>query len=194
MKLFFLSMIILFAMQKANAQKTWTIKDSMTVSRLETMVYHAEVKLKTADDKVSYADSLIQVGNCQLNKGKSQTKKLKDEEKFLRKQYESNRKALQKVALSIDKEKAMKAKEQLKEMNSLYKKDYREVTAKIRSNDQLISNGNRNLEKGKNYSKDYRKKQKEAEEGLITAKGDLDRKMEELNQDQTILTDKGDIE
>ncbi len=194
MKLFFLSMIILFASQIVKAQKTLSAKDSAAITRLENSVTLAEKKLKTADNKISYADSLIQIGTAQLSKGKSQTKELKVEEKFLRKQYESNRKALQRVALSNDKEKAKKAKEQLKEMNTLYKKDYREVISKIRSNDLLISTGDKNFDKGKSYIKDYRKKQKDAEIELVAAKGNLDRKLQELDQDETILSDKGDVE
>ncbi len=166
----------------ANAQKTWTSKDSSAVDKLKRNVLLAETKLKAAQIKVDLADSLVQVGSSQVSEGKTTQKQLKAETKNMDKQHSAERKSFVKLSGSKNRDEAKEAKIELKKIDTQYKTEAKDLANKVKANDKLITTGQRNLDKGKTYTKTYGKTLKENQSAFNNAQDALDYKLDELNQ------------
>jgi hypothetical protein len=166
-----LSMILFFISGKVNAQ---TDKKAAEIKRLETALTTAKKNVAKNERALVVADSLITKGTEQLNESKAETKAIETERKTLDKQYSTQKKPLEKLVNSKDKNEATKAKTDMKALDAKYMADSKALDTRLKDATKKSTTGSANVNKGKTGKKN-------ATDALETSQASLDAAQEKYD-------------
>ena len=126
-----------------------TDRKAAELKNLETGVATAKAKVALNERKLTIADSLITLGTQLVSESKTETKAVEAELKKLDKDNAANQKPLTKLSTSKVKEESIKARADLKALDTQYKLDSKALAARLRDATKKLTTGNSNLTKGK---------------------------------------------
>ncbi|HOP04012.1 MAG TPA: hypothetical protein PL017_04575 [Tenuifilaceae bacterium] len=131
-------------------------------------------KVEAANALIFSADSLIKEGEKMVELAESELKILAQEEKQLSRDIFNDRKPWEKQLRSRDREEVNQAKAELKNIDSKFKLDMKDWTARYKVSVKKYDTGNKLIDKGKTNLKKAKQKMKDAEKKLKEYEKNMD--------------------
>jgi len=151
-----------------------TDKKAAELKKLETSLNNAKAKVALNERQLTVSDSLINVGTQQLAESKTETKAIEADRKKLDKDNATQKKSLLKLSASKDKEEAVKARADLKALDTQYKSDTKALSVRSKDAAKKLTSGNANLARGKANKKSAKDALKLSQSALEAAQAKYD--------------------
>jgi flagellar biosynthesis protein FliP len=166
--LFMALFVMLPAFTSAQTDKAAVLK------KLEVGVTNAKNNVARNERKLAIADSLIESGTTLINDAKAEIKAIDSERKALDKAYATNKKPLNKLINSKDKDEANQAKNDLKALDTKHTADSKSLDNRLKIANKKATTGNANISKGKTAKKTAEDALETAQAALETAQAKYD--------------------
>ena len=171
---FRISVLLSFLLLVPVFPQAQTDKKAAELKKLENNVANAKAKVALNEHQLTVSDSLITTGNQQIAESKTETKAIEAERKKLDKDNATQKKSLMKLTTSKDKEEAVKARADLKALNTQYMADSKALNLRSKDATKKMTTGNTNLTKGKANKKSAKDALKLSQNALDAAQAKYD--------------------
>jgi chromosome segregation ATPase len=138
--------LLLFLSPLAIAQ---TDRKAAEMKNLEKGLALAKARVAQAQKQMAAADSLINLGQQMISEGKAEVKTIYSESDKIEKEYASAHKPLEKLSTSKDKAAALKARADLKALDSKYRADNMSLEVRLKSAERKQTSGASYIARGK---------------------------------------------
>jgi hypothetical protein len=142
-------------------------KKAAEKKKMEGAIAAAQANVAKYERQIVIADSLVQTGTAAMSEAEGEFSSIDADRKREEKEYATEKKLLTKMANAKDKEEAMKAKAELKTLETKQKNQQKELDNRVKTVNKKYLSGEANVNKGKGMKKP-------AKDGLSTAQDALD--------------------
>ncbi|MFN8208191.1 MAG: hypothetical protein U0T82_12395 [Bacteroidales bacterium] len=149
-------------------------KKAAEKKRLEGAIAAAQANVAKYERQLAIADSLMQTGTASMTEAEGEFTAIDADRKREEKEYATEKKLLTKMANASDKEEALKAKNDLKALETKQKGQVKEIDTRVKLVNKKYLTGEANYNKGKGMKKPAKDGLATAQEALAAAEAKLE--------------------